>query len=84
MPLFIVVFDEPLSAIPTALTEYSPIEVGPGAWLLKSDEMSAAIAAKAGIGGKDAERGGIVLGLNGAYHGYHRSDVWEWLKRYAS
>ena len=58
MSLFIVIFNEPLSAIPPALTEYSPIEVGPGAWLLKSDEMSVAIAAKAGIGGEDAERAG--------------------------
>lgn len=83
MSLFIVVYDEP-SDIPKALAEYSPIEVGPAAWLLKSDEMSAAIALKAGIGGEDDDRGGIVLGLNGAYNGYHRSDVWEWLKRYTS
>ena len=84
MSLFIVVFDEPVSDVPTALTEYSPVEVGPGAWLLKSDELSVNIAKKAGIGGEEAERGGIVLGLNGAYHGHHRSDVWEWLRRHTS
>ena len=60
------------------------MEIGPAAWLVVTDDLSQVIAEKAGIKGDERDVDGIVLGLNGAYAGYHRSAVWEWLKRYAT
>jgi hypothetical protein len=85
MRLFVVITDEPFPEMEERLKGYSPVEISPSsAWLVRSDDLSQAIAEKAGIKGENRDLSGIVLGLNEAYSGYHRSEVWEWLKRYAS
>ena len=86
MPLYVVITKQPSPEVPNRLETYHPLEIGPNAYLVAAsdDDLASTIAVKAGIKGDNRDVSGIVLGLNEAYSGFHQSEVWEWLRRYAS
>ena len=85
MPVFVVVLSEAspeADEVVSRLQDCKPIQVGPAAYLIESDALTSEIAAKAGIKGEGRlDVLGAVFGLDGTRSGYHRSDVWEWLRR---
>ena len=86
MPIYVVITKEPSSEVAKRLEAYKPLQIGPAAHLVvaSDNELVSTIAVKAGIKGDNRDLGGVVLGLNEAYSGWHQSEVWEWLRRYTS
>ena len=87
MPIYVVITKDPTSKVSERLAAYNPLKIGPAAHLVVApdDVLASTIAVKAGIKGENRDlSGGVVLGLNEAYSGWHQSDVWEWLRRYTS
>ena len=52
-------------------------------FLVRTDDLSSAVATKAGISGDEGVTvegaSGVVLKLNGAHSGFASSALWEWL-----
>ena len=85
MPIFAVLLNEDSPQLNERLANLKPIKIGPAAYLVHSeDALSSEIALQAKIKGEERDLSGVVLVLDGAYSGWHRSETWEWLRRYSS
>ena len=85
MPVFAVILNEDSPQLAQRLEHMKPLKIGPAAYLVHSDDaLSVEIAVQAKIKGDGRDLTGVVLGLDGAYSGWHRADTWEWLRRYSS
>ena len=87
MPVFAVILDRDspdAARVIERLQDCNPIQIGPAAYLVRSDTaLTSEIAEKGGIKGDNRlDVLGVVLGLDGARSGYHRADVWEWVRRW--
>ena len=85
MPIFAVVTKEPAPQVEERLSDMHPLKISSTVYLVKSESLTEEIAQQAGIKGPDRDvSGGVVLGLEGTYAGFHQQTVWEWLRRYSN
>ncbi len=82
---YIVVFDEEIPPEKVSDIEESPFivdgyELAPHVLLVRSNvESPEMVGVITGLSGGESSKVGVVLQLNGSYHGYHQKSLWEWL-----
>lgn len=82
MNVFMIVFTDPSTKAVAHLRSSFPnlYEMVPDTvCLVRSDELSSDVAAKAGIKSKPQVARGAVFKLNHAYSGFTSKSLWEWL-----